>query len=205
MTPSSQVDDRGSTLPIYIWVTGILLFVALAFFAFAQAASARNGAQSAADAAALAAAQESRDELMEGLGLAIENGDGDEWLDWLSGDLLGDGGAQAAADSLAAENDATVTDLFATERNGYPGWRAQVTTNYTVGDSIIPGTESKHAKAGATAIIKPRCEPDSSADPEKAVEFTCEGIDDPIVVDPDDFDLADLPDPPDMFSVHLAD
>ena len=49
--------DRGSTLPIYIWLTGILLFAAFAFFAFAQAASARNGAQSAADAAALAAAQ----------------------------------------------------------------------------------------------------------------------------------------------------
>jgi hypothetical protein len=82
------------------------LFAALAFFVFAQAASARNGAQSAADAAALAAAQDARDELMDRLGADIGTDEG--WLDWLDGDLPNDAGAGAAAQELAAQNDSTV-------------------------------------------------------------------------------------------------
>ncbi|MFD9863369.1 pilus assembly protein TadG-related protein [Streptomyces alboflavus] len=194
----------GSTLPLYIWLTAIILFVALAFFAFAQAASARNGAQSAADAAALAAAQDTRDELVEGLGEAIAAGDGDAWLDWLLGDMEAGEGAEGAADALAAANDAHVSGFGATEVEGYPGYDVEVTTNYTVGDSIIPGTESQHAKADATAVIKPRCDLAESADPEKAVEFVCDGEDVPIEIDPDDFDLDDLPDASTLFSVHLA-
>ncbi|MER5299211.1 pilus assembly protein TadG-related protein [Streptomyces lasiicapitis] len=206
MTPGGPDKDRGSTLPLYIWVTGILLFAALAFFAFAQAASARNGAQTAADAAALAAAQESRDELLEGLVDAIEAGEGDEWLDWLDGiGVTPNSEARAAAEALAAENDSGVTGFEPTEVNGYPGYWAEATTNYTVGDSIIPGTETKHAKAEATAVIKPRCKPAESADPEKAVEFTCDGSEEPIEIDPDDFELGDLPDAADLFAVHLAD
>ncbi|MFD9904975.1 pilus assembly protein TadG-related protein [Streptomyces sp. NPDC059063] len=197
--------DRGQTLPIYIWLTGILLFAAFAFFAFAQAASARNGAQSAADAAALAAAQDARDELVEGLGKAIGTGEGDEWLDWLDGDLFKGEGAEAAADALAAENDSKVTGFGAAEVNGFPGFRAEVTTNYTVGDSIIPGTESQHAKASATAVIRPRCDAGAPDDAEDAVEFICDGEDDPIEIDPDDFDPDDLPDASVLFSVHLAD
>ncbi|MEU1119231.1 MULTISPECIES: pilus assembly protein TadG-related protein [unclassified Streptomyces] len=196
-----MTNDRGQTLPIYIWLTGILLFVAFAFFAFAQAASARNGAQTAADAAALAAAQDARDELVDGLEVAI--GDGDDWLDWLVGDRFEGLGAQAAANALAAENDSTVS-VTRDEVNGYPGFRADVETNYTVGDSIIPGTESQHAKAHATAVIKPRCDFDPSADPEKPVELVCDG-EDPVEIDPDDFEPGDLPDASVLFSVLLAD
>jgi hypothetical protein len=185
-------------------MTGILLFVAFAFFAFAQAASARNGAQSAADAAALAAAQDSRDELVTGLGLAIGDGDGDEWLDWLDGDRFTGAGARGAADALAADNDAHVTGFNPAEVNGFPGYWAKIETNYTVGDSIIPGTESQHANAEATAIIKPRCEVAPSSDPEKAVEFDCEDGDS-FEIDPDDFNVDDLPDASVLFAVHLAD
>ncbi|MFH8607953.1 pilus assembly protein TadG-related protein [Streptomyces sp. NPDC018029] len=194
--------DRGQTLPIYIWMTGILLFVAFAFFAFAQAASARNGAQSAADAAALAAAQESREQLVERLGLAI--GEGDDWLDWLAGDQLTDADAGAAASALAADNDSTVNGFDMTEVDGFPGYRVSIKTNYTVGDSIIPGTETKHATADATAIIKPRCDVDPSADVEKAVEFDCDGGES-FEFDPDDFELDDLPEASVLFSVHLAE
>ncbi|MEV8017854.1 pilus assembly protein TadG-related protein [Streptomyces sp. NPDC086554] len=194
--------DRGQTLPIYIWMTGILLFVAFAFFAFAQAASARNGAQSAADAAALAAAQDARGELVDGLAESI--GEGDDWLDWLDGNKFTDEGARGAADALAADNDSTVMDLGPDEVNGYPGFWVQIETNYTVGDSILPGTESKHAKAEATAIIKPRCDVTPGVDPEKAVEFDCDGSVS-FEIDPDDFDLDDLPDASVLFSVHLAD
>lgn len=200
--PRALQSDRGQTLPIYIWVTGILLFVAFAFFAFAQAASARNGAQSAADAAALAAAQDARDELIDGLGGSI--GQGDDWLDWLDGDKFTGNGARGAAELLAADNDSSVIGFGPEEVNGYPGFWTRIETNYTVGDSIIPGTESQHAQAEATAVIKPRCDVAPSSDPEKAVEFDCEGGDS-FEIDPDDFDPDDLPDASVLFSVHLAD
>ncbi|MEU1333246.1 pilus assembly protein TadG-related protein [Streptomyces sp. NPDC005865] len=193
--------DEGQTLPIYIWLTAILLFAALAFFAFAQAASARNGAQSAADAAALAAAQDAREELVDGLGLSI--GEGDDWLDWLAGDKVTGTGARGAADALAADNDSTVIGFGQAEVNGYPGFRAEIETRYTAGDSIIPATD-QHAKAHATAVIKPRCDVAPSTDPEKAVEFDCDGGGS-FEIDPDDFDPGDLPDASVLFSVHLAE
>ncbi|MEU8983736.1 pilus assembly protein TadG-related protein [Streptomyces sp. NPDC048309] len=194
--------DRGQTLPIYIWLTGVLLFAALAFFVFAQAASARNGAQSAADAAALAAAQDSRDELMVGLAGTI--GKDDHWLDWLNGDLFKGAGATAAAERLAAQNDSTVQGgAQPTAVNGFPGYRVEIETRYTVGDSIIPGTETRHAKAQATAVIEPRCTFAPDADPKKLVQLDCGG--DPVDIDPEDFHSDDLPNASVLFSVHLAD
>ncbi|WNC03018.1 pilus assembly protein TadG-related protein [Streptomyces sp. CGMCC 4.7035] len=195
------MDDRGQTLPIYIWLTGILLFAAVAFFVFAQAASARNGAQSAADAAALAAAQDSRDELMTDLQDAV--GHEDDWLDWLDGKPPANAGADAAARRLAGENDATVLGVQQVMRNGYPGFQVDVQTNYTVGKSIIPGTESKHAKAQAIAVIEPRCTFAQDADPKKLVQLDCDGQ--VVDIDPEDFHSDDLPDASVLFSVHLAE
>ncbi|MGW1253920.1 pilus assembly protein TadG-related protein [Streptomyces sp. NPDC002513] len=188
-------------MPIYIWLTGILLFAAFAFFAFAQAASARNGAQSAADAAALAAAQDSRDELMTGLQQAI--GKDDDWLKWLQGQDLQGAGASAAAERLAADNDATVLDTAPTIVNGYPGYRVAIETRYTVGKSIIPGTETRHARAEAVAVIQPRCTVPSDADPKKPVQLDCDGHS--VDIDPDHFHSDDLPDASVLFSVHLAE
>ncbi|MFF4351632.1 pilus assembly protein TadG-related protein [Streptomyces sp. NPDC001530] len=202
MTARQHFGDRGQTLPIYIWLTGILLFAAFAFFAFAQAASARNGAQSAADAAALAAAQDARDELMDRLGGAI--GQDDNWLDWLNGKLDPEGtGAAAAAQQLAAENDSSLQGVQMVTKNGYPGYQADIQTNYTVGDSIIPGTEGMRAKAHAIAVIQPRCDFDLDADPEKPVELVCDG--EIVDIDPEHFDPDDLPDASVLFSVHLAE
>jgi len=183
-------------------MTGILLFVAFAYFAFAQAASARNGAQSAADAAALAAAQDARDELMDGLEGAI--GEGGNWLDWLGDEPPPGAGATAAAELLAAENDSIIQGgAQPTVRNGYHGFRVDVLTNYTVGESIIPGTESKRAKAHAVAVIQPRCDFDVDADPKKPVELDCG--DENVDIDPGDFNPDDLPDASVLFSVHLAE
>ncbi|MFJ8952174.1 pilus assembly protein TadG-related protein [Streptomyces sp. NPDC102381] len=190
-------------MPIYIWLTGILLFAAFAFFAFAQAASARNGAQSAADAAALAAAQSARGELMLGLGDALERGD-EDWLDWL--DRIDPKGtdARAAADRLAAANDAHVlSGPTETAVNDHAGYWVDVETNYTVGDTIIPGTENKRAKAHATAVIQPRCDVPLDADLKKPLQLTCDGK--TLDFDPEDFDLDDLPDASDLFAVRLAD
>ncbi|MHA5049143.1 pilus assembly protein TadG-related protein [Streptomyces sp. SD15] len=202
MTHAHLRGDHGQTLPIYIWLTGILLFAALAFFVFAQAASARNGAQSAADAAALAAAQDARDELMDRLGGAI--GQDDDWLDWIDGVLDPEGaGAAAAAQQLAAENDSALLGLQFEPTNGFPGYRADIQTNYTVGDSIIPGTEGMQAQAHAVAVIQPRCDFDLDADPEKPVELDCDG--EIVNIDPGDFDPDDLPDASVLFSVRLAE
>ncbi|MEU8591581.1 pilus assembly protein TadG-related protein [Streptomyces sp. NPDC048664] len=193
--------DRGQTLPLYIWLTGILLFAAFAFFVFAQAASARNGAQSAADAAALAAAQDSRDELMTGLQGAV--GHDDHWLDWLKGERFQGTGATAAADRLAAENDASVRGgAVPTEAGGYPGYEVSIETRYTVGKSIIPGTESRHATATAVAVIQPRCTFATDADPKKSVRLDCGGQ--PIDIDPEHVASGELPDASVLFSVHLA-
>ncbi|MEU1039007.1 pilus assembly protein TadG-related protein [Streptomyces sp. NPDC005551] len=188
-------------MPIYIWLTATLLFAALALFAFAQAASARNGAQSAADAAALAAAQDARDEALDGLLMAIEQGE--DWVDWLGEDIPDGTGATAAAQQLAADNDSTLLSAEFVPVNGFPGYEVEIETNYTVGDSILPGTEGMHAHAHATAVIEPRCDFDPEADPEKPVELNCDG--ESVNIDPEDFDPDDLPDASVMFSVHLAE
>ncbi|WP_329563805.1 pilus assembly protein TadG-related protein [Streptomyces uncialis] len=199
--PTFRNADQGQTLPIYIWMTGILLFVAFAFFAFAQAAAARNGAQSAADAAALAAAQDARGELLDDLGTAL--GEDGDWLDWLTGDLLEGTGAQAAAEQLAAENDSSVTGFGPTEVNGYPGYDVEIETNFAVGNSIIPGTESMNASARAVAVVEPRCDFDVNADPAEIIELDCDG--ELVEIDPEDFQRDDLPDASVLFSVHLAE
>ncbi|WP_308692521.1 pilus assembly protein TadG-related protein [Streptomyces diastaticus] len=100
MTVDTRRLDQGQALPLFIWISGMLLFVAFAFFAFAQAAVARNGAQSAADAAALAAAQESRLALFDGLVESI--GDGDGWLEWLYAESAVGDGAEVEASRLAS-------------------------------------------------------------------------------------------------------
>ncbi|MFC7305206.1 pilus assembly protein TadG-related protein [Streptomyces monticola] len=194
-------DDKGSTIPLYVWLVGMLLFVAFVFFVFAKGAVARNGAQSAADAAALAAAQEVRDELTEGFLGGLKAGD---WDDWLDGDgFLGDG--EAAAADLAAANDSSLTSLDTGSLDGNPSFTAAVETNYTVGDSLIPGTENTRANAEATAVIEPRCTVEVDIDPAKDVKFTCDGSG-PWEIDPKNpGEIADLPKAKDLFAVRLAD
>ncbi|MDX3456948.1 pilus assembly protein TadG-related protein [Streptomyces sp. ME02-8801-2C] len=189
-------------MPIYIWLTGILLFAAVAFFVFAQAASVRNGAQSAADAAALAAAQDARDEMVDGLVAAIEADD--DWLDWLDGDEPVGDGAQAAAQALAADNDSSLDgEAVQVVQDGYPGFRVNIQTNYTVGNSIIPGTESMRGKAHATAVVQPRCENVPPVDPLDPFELDCDG--ETVTIDPGHFNPDDFPDASVLFSVHLVE
>lgn len=61
--PPRRYSDAGQAFPIYITVVAGLLFLAFAYLAVGQAAVNRGGAQTAADAAALAAAQDTRDQL----------------------------------------------------------------------------------------------------------------------------------------------
>ncbi|EMF28698.1 pilus assembly protein TadG-related protein [Streptomyces pseudogriseolus] len=201
--PPRLSGDSGQAFPIYITVVGGLLFLAFAYLAVGQAAANRNGAQTAADAAALAAAQERRDQMA---GAWLENLlDPEKWQDIFDG--MADGLTPSCwrAEQLAASNDATVLSCNA---DGFLGYTVDVQTNKTVGDSIVPGTETKKSRATATAVIEPRCDfelpvADEDADErEKLPTLNCkDGVD--WELDPETIgDL--LPKPEDLFDVHLA-
>ncbi|CAL9468844.1 hypothetical protein SUDANB178_02758 [Streptomyces sp. enrichment culture] len=207
-----------------------LLFLALAYLAVGQAAVNRGGAQTAADAAALAAAQETRDQLAD---LWRENlDDPASWGAIFEG--AGAGDSCWRADQLAALNDAAVRCAF----DAPLSYVVDARTDKSVGDSIVPGTENVHATAHARAVIEPLCTPpetlpeppgpsqeptappaEGSAPPgdgpappgdgQRPPEpddpplppLTCEDK----VWHPEPDDTTELPGPEDLFDVHLAD
>ncbi|MEV5316556.1 flp pilus-assembly TadE/G-like family protein [Streptomyces sp. NPDC052687] len=190
--------DAGQAFPIYITVVAGLLFLAFAYLAVGQAAATRNEAQTAADASALAAALDARDQLA---GDWLENvQDPDQWQDIFEGAVPVEDPCWRA-DQLAAQNDAHVDSCVP---DGPLGYTVEVTTDEPVGDTIIPETEAIYAEASAKAVIEPRCtfEPlGEDAGDEELPTLTCE--DENWELSPDD--LTDLPDPEDLFDVHLAD
>lgn len=152
--------DAGQAFPLYITAVAALLFLALAFFAVGRAGAVKNAAQTAADAAALAAAQDYRDQLRTGFLLAVGTGGRggtDAWADWLAGRGAGDGRACEAAESYARLNGAQ--PAITCEAGGEPGsFTVTVTSERTVGESVVPGTGDKRAKATAKATVTPRCD-----------------------------------------------
>ncbi|WP_236710824.1 pilus assembly protein TadG-related protein [Streptomyces sp. 150FB] len=146
--------EAGQAAPLYVLMVASLLFLALVFFAVGQAGATRNGAQSAADAAALAAARESRDRLGDGL---LANLLKPGYLeDVFNDNLVGPPVGCDAAGSYAGMNGANVTSCdFATRYTW--GVSVSVVTRKPMGNSILPGTESKFGHADATAIVEPRC------------------------------------------------
>ncbi|MGW8378786.1 hypothetical protein [Streptomyces sp. ODS28] len=174
-----------------------LLFMAFAFFAVAQASTVRNGGQTAADSAALAAAQDDRDQLFDGFLGAV--GDGDSWQDWLDG--IGGFSADGCgrAEELAGKNRSDVLSCDPVTRDGHDGYTVEVRTRFDTGDTVVPGADHKKATATATAVVKPRCD---FGDGAKAIEITCDGED--FTIDPDgkgDLGIG----PSDLFSVVLVD
>jgi hypothetical protein len=176
-----------------------LLFLAFAFLAVGQAGANRNGAQTAADAAALAAALDTRDQLAGKWADVVR--DPAEWPGILNG--IADGLAPSCprADDLAAQNDASVTECT----EGGLDFRVEVLTDKSVGDSVIPGTESVRSRAEALAVIDPLCTfdpPGEEAADDALPELTCKNNRN---WTPDPDDPASLPEPQDLFRVHLAD
>ncbi|MDT0612927.1 pilus assembly protein TadG-related protein [Streptomyces lancefieldiae] len=190
--------DAGQAFPIYITVVGGLLFLALAYFAVGQAAATRSEAQTAADAAALAAALETRDRLADQW---LENVlEPDSWQDIFDGKAPVPSACWRAHE-LAARNDASVD----CEPDGLLGYTVVAETNDTVGDTIVPGTEDQKATESATAVIEARCSPKlpaEDADDGAPPNLSCKGGED---WDLNPEDLSDLPKPEDLFDVHLAD
>ncbi|MFH8934689.1 pilus assembly protein TadG-related protein [Streptomyces griseosporeus] len=195
MTGARTYDDLGQAFPIYITVVGGLLLLAFAYFAVGQAAATRNGAQTAADAAALAAALDTRDQLAEQWLRDLR--DPTKWQDVFNGNAAVTPSCWRAY-QLAEQNDAHAQCA----PTGLLGYRVEVETNKTVGESVIPGTETQHATASAQAVIEPLCDaPGEGAADEALPRLTCEDRD--WDLDPDD--PTTLPEPKDLFEVHLAD
>jgi hypothetical protein len=173
-----------------------LLFLAVAFFAVAKAAAVRNGGQSAADAAALAAAREDRDRFFEGFVDSL--GDGDDWQDWLDlTETISVDGCGAAGD-FAGRNDSSLLACDPVARSGDPGYTVRIGTDFDTGDTIVPGTDNRRAKAEATAVVQPLCSFDEDSDD---IELTCDGEDFDIDPDEDDLDVE----PRELFAVVLVD
>lgn len=153
--------DAGQAFPVYIVAVGGLLFLALAFFAVGQAAATRNGAQTAADAAALAAGQTYRDLLTKSLLDGLRDGsyatDPAAWKDLLNGRGAPSDAACASADWFAGRNGADVSGLGCVPDSWPTSFAVTVTTRNTVGNSVIPMTRSTHAKSAATSVVGPRC------------------------------------------------
>ncbi|MFF4273311.1 pilus assembly protein TadG-related protein [Streptomyces sp. NPDC001536] len=199
MIRRSPYGDAGQAFPIYITVVAGLLFLAFAYLAVGQAAANRNGAQTAADAAALAAAQDTRDQLA---GKWVEVVlDPTKWQDVFDGNVPGLTPSCGRAYELAAQNDAHVEVCQLT---GLLAYDVEVETDEPVGDSIVPGTENKYARASARAVIEPLCTfdlPGAGTGGNVLPQLTCKDRD----WDLDPADLTVLPEPEDLFEVHLAD
>ncbi len=155
-----------------------LFFLAFAYFAVGQASVLRNSTQSAADAAALAAAREGRDQMRQDFLAALSAGDTSALGDLLARD--GDDAVAACgkAADYSADNGASVQTC--TQVSGPPGYFVEVRSTDTVGRTEVKGTESVHATARATAVLEPRCTVDGTRG--DAVRFACE--DGEVTVDP---------------------
>ena len=197
--PRKYSDDAGQAFPIYITVVAGLLFLAFAYLAVGQAAANRNGAQTAADAAALAAAQDTRDTLAGEWKDVVR--DPTKWQDILDGRAAVLAGCPRAG-QLAAQNDAQV--LGCHQQLSDLSYTVQVKTDKSVGESIVPGTENQHSTAFAKAVIEPLCPfelPGEHARDAVLPVLACK--DRNWELNPDD--PAGLPKPKDLFDVHLAD
>lgn len=206
------LEESGQATPLYIAAVASLLFVALIFFAFGEADVRRNGAQSAADAAALAAAKESRSLLEPDLKAHLADPEYFESV-FNAPFFGGPGNACGKASAFAALNQAGDVRCRPLS-DGRWGYEVSLKSGKGMSTSIVPGTEGKKAEAEAVAVVEPRCtfapEPDRAPDPDPDPEARAEAVGKvrcsggrEWVVDPED--LALMPDMADLFSVHLAD
>ncbi|MFJ9884823.1 pilus assembly protein TadG-related protein [Streptomyces sp. NPDC091287] len=161
-----QRGDEGQAFPIYVVMVAGLLFLALAFFAVGKASALRNGSQGAADAAALAAAQQARDDFGTGFYASLPGNTLDIFL-----------GAPfvppcSEAERLANANEADMT--LCVPRYGYlrDTIKVKVKGRDPVDSPVLPGSESKFAEAEATALIEFRC-----PNP-KAIDANSDGVQD---------------------------
>lgn len=175
-----------------------LFFLAFAYFAVGQASVRRNEAQTAADAAALAAARADRDAVGGDLLAAMKTGDQAK----LAGLLVDLGDHNPAACGVAAEyagrNGAEIPAGGCVRAAGQFGYTVSVRSTEPVGKSVVDGTEDMYAHASATAVVSPRCS--FGGKKGQVLGFTCDNGN--VTLDPTSdglqLDLATF------YSVHLV-
>ncbi|MFD7070886.1 pilus assembly protein TadG-related protein [Streptomyces sp. NPDC059913] len=159
--------EAGQAFPIYVVMVAGLLFLAFAFFTVGKASALRNGAQGAADSAALAAAQQSREMLEAAFRASLPV----DTVDMFSQKhpVLG----CPAAHSFAAANEA---ELIGGCQVSSGGGRDEISVDVKslkpVGASVVPGMDRTFSNGHATAVLEWRC-------PSwKSVDYTDDGIQD---------------------------
>ncbi|MGW1184583.1 pilus assembly protein TadG-related protein [Streptomyces drozdowiczii] len=210
--------EAGQAAPLYIAAVAGLLFVALVLFAFGEADVQRNGAQSAADAAALAAAKESRS-LVESE-LKAHLADPDYFRTVFSTSFLGEPDNSCWKASVFATRNKASAVRCRPLADGRWGYEVRLQSDKGMSTDIVPGTEGKKAEATAVAVVEPRCtfvaaespapSPDPSAGPDvdpgpaaaSIGKMRCDGGLD-WTVDPEESVL--MPDAAALFSVRLAE
>ncbi|MFE4451980.1 pilus assembly protein TadG-related protein [Streptomyces sp. NPDC056796] len=192
--------EAGQAAPLYVTAVVGLLFLALIFFAFGEADVRRNGAQTAADSAALAAAQESRS--LEEAELRAHISDRVYLAYLFNGPFPGTHSGCAQASGFAAQNDATrlaCSPVF----GGRWGFEVGVRSNKGMSANLVPGAKGKHATASSVAVVESRCRfvPNPDVTGVSPGTLVCDSR--VWVIDPKD--MALLPDMADLFTVHLAE
>ncbi|WP_335939117.1 pilus assembly protein TadG-related protein [Streptomyces sp. PTD5-9] len=146
--------EAGQAFPIYVVMVAGLLFLAFAFFTVGRASALRNGAQGAADAAALAAAQQAREDMEAPFLASLPERMLDVFLDSYQ---FPSAMPCASAQRLASANEADVKECTPQ----YGGRRDKITveveTRKPVGSPVIRGMDREYAKSRATAIVEFRC------------------------------------------------
>ncbi|MFB7218616.1 pilus assembly protein TadG-related protein [Streptomyces sp. NPDC002596] len=196
-----QRRDSGQAFPIYVVMVAGLLFLALAFFAVGKAAALRNGAQGAADAAALAAAQQARDEFEAPFLASLPGNTLDLYL------RAHPVGGCTAAQGYAAANDADLKGCWPIPGGYRDRIKVEVQGLKAVDSPVLPGSNKKVATAEATAEIEFRCT-------WKALDFNDDGVQDLYIFKCDGGGVVEIApgSPPPwsqvskiLFDVHLID
>ncbi|MEU2127174.1 pilus assembly protein TadG-related protein [Streptomyces sp. NPDC018352] len=150
--------DAGQAFPIYVVMVAGLLFLAFVFFAVGKAAALRNEAQGAADAAALAAAQQTREQLGPLFFASLPMKMLDPFL--RAHPVAG----CPAAYGMASANAAHVTSCEPFSGGLRDRIKVQVKGNDPVDSPVVPDTEDTFPETEATAVIEFRCPDWESAD-----------------------------------------
>ncbi|MFJ2089653.1 pilus assembly protein TadG-related protein [Streptomyces sp. NPDC087901] len=144
--------EEGQAAPLYITAVTGLLFLALVFFAFGEADVKRNGAQTAADATALAAAKDSRKLLK--LDLMAHVMDRGFYTEVFNAPYVGMDGC-AMASSFGARNGATEVDCRPVSGMRW-GYEVELKSRKKMSANLVPGTEGRRAEAEAVAVLDNR-------------------------------------------------
>ncbi|WP_406454207.1 pilus assembly protein TadG-related protein [Streptomyces sp. NBC_00876] len=191
--------ETGQAAPLYITAMTGLLFLALVFFAFGEADVQRNGAQTAADASALAAAKDSRSKMA--LELKAHITDRGYYIAVFNLPFFGSRNTCPQASAWASKNDATNAHCI-WPYQGRWAFFVDLQSEKGMSTKLVPRTKGKKAKTEAVAVVENLCKfiPNPDMTSSSIGEVVCKsGL--VWVVSP--HNVAVMPKMADLFSVRL--